>query len=489
MSQLYGQFMQRVLLPLMLAPTRSQSTAIARRMRQRQRWPLERLQAYQLQHLQSLLAIADESPYYHAQFREAGVSVDAIRELDDLRRLPITTKNDIEANFPDGIVVASRRGPDWQYVGTGGTTRRIMVVHDFSQRDRLRGSEMFVLTEESPYCYGARQVSIPPDACSIHCGIESNRADSVMGQMVALGTRRIPWTRDSISDLRGLVMNNWVRRNEDFPPLLLDQDDTVRECVEAIQRCAPVQLLALPEYLRAISRYLDRQGIRLPSIRVVRPMGANLPRSWAPEIEKSIGATVREHYGCREVGALAFDCAVASGLHLLMDQQIMEILNAKGEPAQEGELGKVVITDLHNKAMPMIRYEIGDLARVTYDKCECGRTTPRIQLEGRIDDAIVTSDGHTLTTEAISNYFADRRDIEDFELTAQRSGKWSLRIVPAKKGEVSTEELSADFLAWAGDAPKLSIRTVSAIRPEGSGKYRHVKNETRRRFGEQEASE
>ncbi|KAA5546267.1 phenylacetate--CoA ligase family protein [Roseiconus nitratireducens] len=472
-----GWLMQECVLPLMLLPTRSQAMKHARRIRQCQRMPLEKLRGLQLNRLRELVELAAaESPFYSDLFRANGFDAEMLGSLDDLQRVPVTTKDDVEANFPDGMVIASRRSDDWQYVGTRGTTRRVMVVHDFQRRDFQRAAIMVALTEDSPYRYGAGQFSIPPDACSVHCGLEGNRADSVSGHLWAIASGRIKRDRAAISDLRGLVMEKWIQPTTIWPPLSLDEGDLpLAECVAALRQAKPTQLTALPEYLKALADYLDRSGEDPPHIPVVRPMGANLPASWKPAIADAFRGSVREHYGSREMGPMAFDCGQANGLHVMMDQHLIEVVR-DGATVGEGELGRVLVTDLNNFAMPLIRYDIGDLARITYAPCACGRTSPRLLLEGRVQDAFVLSGGRVLTAEDVSNHFAELPEIRDFELTEMRGNKWALRVVPQPLAKLDLQQIGDRFVTWSGESRRINVRSSTAIRPESSGKYRHCKS-------------
>ncbi|QDT06275.1 Phenylacetate-coenzyme A ligase [Rubripirellula lacrimiformis] len=477
LSSLYGRAFQAIGLPLMLAPTRSKTISLARRIRRQQRWPTARIQEYQLNRLTELLQLAErESPFYRQRWRERDVSPSQFTCLQDLQRFPVTSKGDLETHFPDGFATESRRSKDWQYVGTRGTTRRVMVIHDFQRRDHERAAIMVAMTEDSPYRFGTREISIPPDACSVHCGIESDRADSVSQQLFSLASRRVAWNRSSISDLRGLVMDTWICPKTVLPPLRLEgADDELRECVAALRRLRPLQFTALPEYLRAIAGYIHRTGDLPPPIPIVRPMGANFPRSWRENVESAFRGVLREHYGSREMGPMAFDCRVADGMHLLMSQHVIEVVDTDDQAVPAGELGRVLVTDLHNHAMPIIRYDIGDLARIASEPCPCGRNTMQIQLEGRVDDALQTSAGTVLSAEVISNFFSALPEIQDFQLSENQAGKWTLRVVPAANATVNEDELAARFQAWAGDTRRISVRTADAIQPESSGKFRHSK--------------
>lgn len=479
MNRLYGWTMQNVFLPLMLAPTRSKTTQLTRQIRKNQWLPLGQLHTLQLIKLRKLVELATrESPFYRQRFATLGLSVADLHSLADLQKFPITGKEDIEANFPEGMVIAGRRNSDWQYVGTRGTTRRVMVVHDFERRDVERAAIMVTLTEDSPYRYGAGQVTIPPDACSVHCGLEGARAASVSEHLWSIATGKIKRNREAMSDLRGIVMDTWVQPNCVLPPLALTgENDNYMEVTAAIRQHKPCLLMALPEYLRALAQHIIRTGDNVPPIPVIRPMGANLPASWKGEISSAFGGQVREHYGSREMGPMAFDCRHVVGLHTLMDLHIIEIVR-DGQHVAEGELGKVLVTDLNNFAMPIIRYDIGDLARMTSERCPCGRNTSRLTMEGRVEDAVITEQGRILTAEAIANFFAVQENVDDFELSVDRRGNWQLRIVPQHGRSIDESAIARQFAEWSGRQGPLNVRLSITIKPESSGKFRHIKNQT-----------
>tara|TARA_R110002049_G_scaffold285698_2_gene466854 strand:+ start:76779 stop:78278 length:1500 start_codon:yes stop_codon:yes gene_type:complete len=483
MSLLYSRLMHHAILPLMLAPTRSRMRSHVRSIRQRQRWPIEEIQRWQLDLFRQVVAVANEhSQLYRERLKRSGVTADSIETLDDIGHIPITTKSDIETNFPDRMVVAERRSSDWAYVGTRGTTRRVMVVQDFERRDAGRAASMITQVEDSPYRYGASVVSIPPDACSVHCGLENTRASSVTGQLFSIASFRKPFNRESVSDLRGLVMDQWVRRSHDLPPLALDSPgESLPECIEELRRHRPVQLVALPEYLRDLARYILRTGDRPQPIPIIRAMGANFPESWRDEVATAFRGTVREHYGSREMGPMAFDCIHRDGMHLLTDQHYIEVVR-DGKPVDDGEIGQVLVTDLQNYSMPIIRYQIGDLARLDRRPCRCGRQTPRIKLEGRLEDAFVLSSGRVLTAEAVSNFFATVPGVADFQLEEKANELWLLRLVPHDGHELDGDSIIEKFRAFSGVGGRISVRIVKLIRPESSGKYRHTKSISYSRF-------
>jgi phenylacetate-CoA ligase len=481
---MYTQLLNHAILPTLLPLTKSRYWSLARQVRQRQFWPQETMRSFQLERLTELVRHAAEHvPFYRERFQEVGFEADDICRVEDLQGLPITTKADIQANFPDRMIAEHQRDDDWQYVGTGGTTNRVMVVHDFAKRDFGRAGSQVALTDDSDYCLGKRQVSIPPDACSALCGIEGFRETSVLKHLTTMILRWQIKDPEAISNLRGLVMNNWIQRSKILEPFGPDGthigDKRLAEYVAAIRQRRPTLVTGLPEYLQMLARYVKRTGDTVPTIPVVRPLGANMSASVKKEVEEVLAGEVREHYGSQELGAIAFDCRCRQGLHVLADQFIVELIR-NGSPVDDGEIGSVVLTDLTNTAMPLIRYQIGDVARLHRSPCPCGRNTPRITLEGRLEDTFVTQSGRVLTPEAVCEFFYNQPGIDQFQLF-ERLGKWELKYVPAN-GTVHQAELIRRFREFSGDDRMMKIRCVESILPESSGKFRHTKSISYEKF-------
>ncbi len=464
-----------VAVPALLLPTRSRYLALARSIRRRQFWSVKKLSEYQLEQVQKLVARASEvSAFYRELIGRTAAIEYPLKSLEDLVSLPATTKLDIETSFPDRMVDLSKRTNDWQMAGTRGTTRRVVVFHDFAKRDAERACELVVTTEDCRYHLGDSQVAVPPDACSTHCGIEGQRADRVRDQLWALAVGRKKVNRDSISDLRGIVMDRWIRRYTSLPPLdAAATDEQIAQYVARLNEIAPVALLALPEYLRMLVRYAEQSGNALPKIPIVRPMGANLPHSWKSSIASAFGGEVRETYGSRELGPMAFDCRYQCGLHVLSDQYYLEVVDESGKPVPDGEVGEVLVTDLQNWTMPLLRYKIGDMARVFRKPCRCGRQSIRIQLEGRSEDAIRGRHGQPVTSEAVANLLFTRYAIDRFQLIEQSPGKLQLRYVPSTTSAPSEVEIGSVLETTLGLTGPIRVRQATLIRPEGSGKFRH----------------
>ena len=480
---MYSSLLSRILLPAALATSRSAYLRIARQTARRQRWPAEDLTAWQLERLRGLVQHAVEHvPYY----RERIGKTPELKSLADVEQLPMLTKKDVEASFPDQIVSDEFDREDARRYGSGGTTHRIVVLHDFQKRDYTRAAELITSTADCRYRIGKRSTSIPPDACSILCGIDGIRETSVSRHLWTMIARRKFRDAEARSDLRGLVMNNWIYRRKVLEPFGPDgthiSEERLDSYVSRLRAEKPYYLKALPEYLQALAQHVRRRGERPLRIPVVKPMGALMTPRMKQSVAESFLGEIREDFGSNELGPMAFDCRFRQGLHLLSDHYLFEFVRAgDGRPAADGEPAKLLVTDLHNRAMPLIRYEIGDIVRVDRSPCRCGRTTPRITVEGRVQDTIVTSDGRVLTPRMIYEFLYSQPGIDQFQLIERSPQRFELSYVSAGK-PLEASDVAEAFQAFSGDPRRLSVREVDSILPETSGKFRHVKSRSFDRF-------
>ena len=212
---LYPFLLRHILLPTALMASRSRYLRIARETTRRQYWPRQKMEAWQQEQLTTLLDHAiNHVPYY----RERLGSVAGPVGWEQFSSLPILTKDDIEANFPDRIVSDSYCREDIRHVGSGGTTHRVVVLHDFIKRDYGRAGELVTSTADCEFNLGKRTASIPPDACMDLCGLDNDRESSVARRLWEMVMEKKGRDRESISDLRGLIMNNWVFRRKVLAP-------------------------------------------------------------------------------------------------------------------------------------------------------------------------------------------------------------------------------------------------------------------------------
>lgn len=477
-AAIYSLLLEKAAFPWLLKATRSRFWQLFQEMMRLEAAPLEELERLQWERFRRLLEHAYERvPFVRERMLAAGVEPDGVAAADDLTRLPITTKAEIQRNFPDRVVATGVDSDDWQYISTRGTADRLMVIHDFAKRDLVRAAAVRSLYCAGGYRVGRRSLEIPPDICSIACGDEGEPVDGVLAYLWSLA-RNGDWRNArAVSDLRGLVERSWVFRRRTLQPFG-PRGSTLPEAelaayAEQIRSYRPFLLKALPTYLQEIARHVERRGAPPLPVEVVKPMGSSVSPAMRAVIERSFSGRYHEEYGSAEFGDMSCDCEESEGLHQFTDLFLFEVVRA-GRSCAEGELGKILITDLGNFAMPMIRYQIGDVGRLTRAPHGCGRQAPRLKIEGRLEDTLVTAEGIAYSNDQMMDFFYGRGDVDQFQLREGDSGELSLDVVPANGGPPPTPRLSEELREFLASDVEVRVRPVKSIRPEASGKFRFI---------------
>ncbi|MDR1699839.1 MAG: phenylacetate--CoA ligase [Lachnoclostridium sp.] len=295
--------------------------------------------------------------FYRRKMQELGLEPGDINTIEDIKKLPFTTKDDLRENYPFGLFAV----PDSEVVrvhASSGTTGKATVV-GYTRRDIENWSECVarVLVMAGVNKSDKVQVSygygLFTGGLGLHYGAEN------------LGATVIPMSSGNTK--RQITMM------EDFG-------------CHAIA-CTPSYLLHLTEALEdsgAIERIQLRSAI----------LGAEpWTEQMREDIERRLGIHAHDIYGLSEImgPGVAADCVHHKGLHFYSDHFVPEVLNPDTfESCKEGEVGELVITPVTKEALPLFRYRTKDLTSITYAPCECGRTLPRIsRFTGRTDDMLI----------------------------------------------------------------------------------------------------
>lgn len=296
----------------------------------------------------------DNVPFYHNKMKDMGLEPGDIRGIEDIVKLPFTTKEDLRNNYPFGL----RAVPQSEIVrvqGTSGTTGKLTVVpytrHDVDVWAESAGRclTMAGLTKEDiiHVCYGYGLFT---------GGLGADFAALRIGAMV------VPMSAGNTA--------RQIMCMEDFGATAL--------------ACTPSYALYLAESIAEAGK-VDAMKLRV---------GIHGAEPWTEEMRKKIQDILHiecfDIYGLCEITGpgVAMDCRQHKGLHINHDFFYPEILDPiTHEPMDDGELGELVFTTLEKEGMPLLRYRTKDLTSIDYSTCECGRTLPRIsKFKGRTDD-------------------------------------------------------------------------------------------------------
>ncbi len=192
-------------------------------------------------------------------------------------------------------------------------------------------------------------------------------------------------------------------------------------------------------------------------------------------IERVFGAPVFDRYGCEEVSLIGSECEQRRGMHLNIEHLLIEFLDDSNRPVAPGETGNIVVTDLENLAMPLIRYRVEDQGVPSERVCPCGRGLPLMEkVTGRVADFLVRSDGSRVAgISLIENTLTKIPGIEQLQIVQDSRQLLRLRVVAGDRfGTLPAAELVSYFQALMGDQVTVQLERVASIPPEPNGKYR-----------------
>jgi phenylacetate-CoA ligase len=203
----------------------------------------------------------------------------------------------------------------------------------------------------------------------------------------------------------------------------------VRELIELVDDFRPESLLAYPNVIAAMVEECRARGYGFEGLRHLRSVGETLPASLRDEAEEVLGARPVDCYSSQEIGYLALECPDAPLHHIMSETVIVELLRDDGSPCEEGEMGRVVVTDLGNFATPMIRYDIGDFAEPG-PACPCGRGLPTLKrMVGRERNLLRLADGRRHWPVFGGRDFRDVAPVRQFQAIQHSFDRIEMRLV------------------------------------------------------------
>lgn len=219
----------------------------------------------------------------------------------------------------------------------------------------------------------------------------------------------------------------------------------VEEQVEWLRREQPDYLLIYPSALHALLLHCRRDKLRIPGLRQVRTISELLSPELRDLCRDVWGLEIADVYSTQETGYLASQCPEEGAYHVQSESVLLEVLDDEGLPCQPGQVGQVVVTPLHNFAMPMLRYAVGDLAEVGAP-CPCGRGLPVLKrILGRTRDMLVYPDGRRAWALLGSSHYTSIPEIRQFQIVQHAVDDLEIRIVADRR---LTEAEEANLRRW-----------------------------------------
>lgn len=379
------------------------------------------LRQFQQQRLRTIVRYAyDNVELYRRKWRQAGVHPDDIQSDEDLKRLPIITKDDLREGFPDDIRSREFRRDDCFMVGTSGSTGT--PVRTFVDLDKAMVD--FSLSEPR-YMADLPPVTVPR------------------------------------------MVRDWlIRRNIRFMSIFVDNElayETLYARVFSMMRHTVVDCLQppsvhiaqlnakKPRYLHTYASVLRNVCIaaREGGVQVHRPeliftTGEVADPHLRALVNETLGPGLLDSYASVEFGFIACECPRHEGLHVFTWKVLVELLDEEGREVPDGQAGRVVVTDLFNRATPLIRYNgLGDYAIRKDLPCSCGRPLPLLaRIEGRMVDSVILPNGQTVHPYSLTLALEDVPHLHKFQIRQERSDYIRVLLVKDRTQEGRTVSFS-----------------------------------------------
>ncbi|MFD1645435.1 phenylacetate--CoA ligase PaaK [Haloarchaeobius litoreus] len=361
---------------------------------------LRDLQNERLQH--TVEHVYENVPWYRDAFETAGVDPEDIDSVDEISKLPFTTKEDIRDNYPDGLFAVDHSELRRVHASSGTTGKPKIVAYTEDDLDVWHE-----VMARSLYAAGVR---------------EGDMVQNSYGYGLFTGGLGF---HDGVEELGACVIPTGGGNTARQLDMLQDMESDVLSCT--------------PSYCLYLAEYAEENGVDIQDLPLERVVIGAEPFTdpMREEIEEALDVTAVDVYGLSEIigPGVSIECEEAQdGLHLWEDHFYPEIVDpTTGEVLDEGEEGELVITSLTKQAFPMIRYRTGDMTRLNYEECECGRTIVRMDnVTGRADDLLIIR-GVNVYPSQIEEVMVDMVDVAPY-----------YRIDLYREGTLDTMELTVE---------------------------------------------
>ncbi len=443
---LYRSFLQNVLFPIdAYRSGKGKLFHYLREFEASQYLPPDELRELNWQRLKAILHHAyDKIPYYRKSFDAAGVTPHEVNSEDDLLRLPILDKRQVQDRL-DELVVPDWPKGDLMIDQTGGSTgtpvryycsidRRVSREAATWRHNRWAGWD---ICDKSAAVWGASRDIAPP--------------------------------KKTLGRVRSFFLDRQIM----FNTAVFNESDALA-FNERLKKYRPKCILGYANALVVFTLMLKEKNVAAYSPHSIVSSAEMLPPESRKIIEDAFGCKVFNRYGSRETSVIASECDRHEGLHLMAEGLHVELV-VDGRHARPGEMGEIVITDLLNLPMPLVRYRIGDMASWSEKICSCGRGLPTLaELSGRVTDFLVTDDGSLCSGASLTALVvAYRPTLKQIQIYQQRQGEIVFRIASGRNTPVPDDDLAfirEKSAVYLGKGTKIEFEFVDEIPKTASGK-------------------
>jgi phenylacetate-CoA ligase len=447
---LKGALCRRVLMPVrrLFSAESARRHRLLRELEESQWWAAARLRDLQAERLRDIGGAAWKTPFYKKRFGRCGLSPSNDFTPEDLAKMPPLTKDDIR-RYGEDLLDTSWPKEDLHPHRTGGSTGEPITVYAETDSEFAVWAMVTRHNRWAGWDFGERFALLwgaTRDAMRRKKAFFETFSESLLTPRLWLNAFRM--NRERMAEFADLLNR--------FKP----------RCVQSYASAA----FFFAQYIQATGKELT-----------FRPFGIitsadPLCPEYRPVIESVFGCPVFNRYGCREVMTLASECEAHAGLHVCAEHFIVEIVRPDFSPCAPGEAGEVLVTSLTRRAMPLIRYAIGDTAVLEKDEpCPCGRQLPRLrEVQGRASDIFRLPGGtivHGIFFSSI--FYGNTMGVQKFQVIQDELDHFEIKLVVDERFQKAVvEKFRKEIEEFLEPGIRLDFRFVPEIEPGPTGKHR-----------------
>jgi phenylacetate-CoA ligase len=443
---MYGSVYRHLLLPFFDRVVKGRQTLVHwKAAEESQWWDRARLEAFQLIALRDLLLHAQTTcPYYAENWAAAGLDPNTVHSLGDLARWPLITRETIRQNR---LRMRTTAPVKLMTKATGGSSGEPLQFDLDSRSNDRRTALMFRGYGWAGGAPGTKQLF-------------------VWGSHLA----NVPTWKRWKTELHHRFDRHCILSCFDFTP------ENMPRHLARWNSYRPEVVVAYTNPLCELARYCQQAGVEPVAPKSII-VGAEKLHDFQRELlEQVFHAPVFETYGSREFMLIGAECDQHAGLHLSLENLLVEIVDDDGRPTPAGQEGNVVITDLFNYGMPFVRYVNGDRAVAGFPLCPCGRGLPLLtKVVGRQLDTLTMPDGRKVPGEFFPHLIKEFPCVRRFQVVQDAVDRITLKlVVDGGLTLAERESLLHEIRRGTGSAVQIQLDLVNDIPLTKAGKHRVV---------------
>ncbi len=448
---LYNALARHVMAPAMDLVRGTHTMSCLRDLEESQWWPPERIGELQASRLRRLIAYAWERvPYYRRIMNERGLRPSDILSAADLPKLPVLTRDLVRANFDD-LMAEGFPGGRVRREMTGGSTGTPLLFRTTAEDQRSRGFSRAIRAAE----FAGLRLGDKGMLIRI-----ARRHEAARDRLLHRLSRRLE--RVIELDSRDITLN----RLPNIVALLRDPDMR--------------WLTGYPSAISYLASWVRESGVALPELKTVITGGEQLFEHQRQRIRDVFRVEPYSDYSCREVFNIAMECEAHAGLHVAAEDIVVEVVDEDNATLPAGREGRVVLTNLHNYAMPFLRYENGDTGSFSGVTCPCGRSLPLLShVVGRRCDIVYTPSGRRIAGSNLGLNRLAQFPVQQFQFVQEDLDRLTVRVAPLPGTEPAGLEdmrlrIPPIFNRIVGDDVRVEVRFCDHIETTPGGKHLFV---------------